>query len=574
VTVRVLYWIVFDMAQLLTLLGLKLMLFRNSLRSSKAVVSRIASALAMIAALLLSLMLASGLGVIAYFLLSPDFGFHAFTAKGAPSGGREIPTAEFIFFSIFSMLYLIWATVPATMGSSRQFDPGNLLLYPISLRKLFAIDLLSEVATIPAVFAIPSILAMGIGAGLAQKQIVAGVVLAIVAVAFGLAVTKWVSTSTNLLFRRKRARGESLLALIGTVIGLSGVIFAQVAPALFRHIGSLYLLRWTPPGALAFALTHGMVRGSGAVFLLCLLAMIVYTAILLSVTFWLARRAVLGSESRGRRERVVEKTSEAIYTGWNIPFISPRLAAVVEKELRYVQRNAQLRMMAAMPLILIFIRLMNRRRPGDFETDNAFLRDLLSYGNGMMAGGGVLYVFIILTGISCNQFAFEHAGMRTLVLSPVKRSLVLLGKNISTVIVTAVLSVALLVVNHLVFRDLNWQSILFAVLCFLVYAPLMSVMGNWLSIRFPKRMKFGSRFNVSGAVGLLLIPMMVLLLVPPAAAVAAGLITQSLTVEYVTLAILALLSIGLYAAMIEAQGELLERKELSLLEAVNDPSGE
>ena len=39
----------------------------------------------------------------------------------------------------------------------------------------------------------------------------------------------------------------------------------------------------------------------------------------------------------------------------------------------------------------------------------------------------------------------------------------------------------------------------------------MSIIGNWLSIRFPKRMKFGKRLNVSGVVGLLIIPLIILL---------------------------------------------------------------
>ena len=68
------------------------------------------------------------------------------------------------------MCYLLWATLPLSIGSSRQFDPGNLLLYPISLRKLFAVDLVSEVASLQSMFAIPAIIAIGIGAGLAAGK--------------------------------------------------------------------------------------------------------------------------------------------------------------------------------------------------------------------------------------------------------------------------------------------------------------------------------------------------------------------------------------------------------------------
>ena len=130
------------MSQLLTLIWLKWRLLRNSLRSSKAVVNKIASILGMMLALLLSLLLALGLGVAAYALSQPDAlgGF----SRSAP---HELPSAEFIFFSILSFLYLMWATVPLSIGGSKQFDAGRLLMYPITLRKLFAVDFISELTT-------------------------------------------------------------------------------------------------------------------------------------------------------------------------------------------------------------------------------------------------------------------------------------------------------------------------------------------------------------------------------------------------------------------------------------------
>jgi hypothetical protein len=187
-----------------------------------------------------------------------------------------------------------------------------------------------------------------------------------------------------------------------------------------------------------------------------------------------------------------------------------------------------------------------------------------------MATVGMLYVFLILSGLFCNQFAFEQGGMRALILSPVDRKIILVGKNIAISALALVFSGGLLAVNELVFRDLTVNALLFVLLSFFIFTPLMSVMGNWFSIRFPKRMKFGKRLNVSGVVGLLLIPMIVVLALPPLAATAAGYVAQSLLIEYVTLVVLAALSIGFYLLMISAQGESLQRLELDILEAVND----
>jgi hypothetical protein len=564
------------LAQLHTLIWLKWTLFRNSLRSSKAIVNRIASVLGLLAALALALLIALILGVAAYVLTSPDNVFAGTQTLRTNSGAQGIPAPEFIFFSIFAMSYLLWATLPLSIGSSRQFDPGNLLLYPISLRKLFAVDFVSEIASLQSVFAIPAIIAIGIGAGLAQGKLVGGILIALVAAVFGLALSKWVSTSIGSLVRKKRARGETLLALMGAIAGLGGLLFAQIAPLFVRHAESISALRWTPPGALAFALTHGLREGQSAGYVLALTAVTAYTFVLVAITYWLERRAVLGGGARTRGRRAASGTAATDnYAGWQIPLVSPDLAAIIEKELRYIMRNAQVRMMSLMPLILIIMRLMNRRQVNQTAVEgNRFITDFIKYGEGFMPTMGVLYVFLILSGLFCNQFAFEHAGMRTLVLSPVDRKRILLGKNIAVCTVSLIFSAGVLAINQLVFRDVTLAALLFAGISFVIFAAMTSVIGNWFSMRFPKRMKLGSRMNVSGVVGVLLIPMIVFLALPPLAAAAVGYVAQSLLIEYVTLAVLALFSVGFYLAIIETQGESLQKRELEILEAVTDPGSD
>jgi hypothetical protein len=564
------------MSQLATLIWLKWTLFRNSMRKSKAVVNRLASALTMLAALALSLLIAFGLGIAAYALTAPGIGIdpQAFTSAGR--GGDVVPSVEFIFFSIFALFYLLWATLPLSIGGGRQFDPGNLLLYPISLRKLFALDFVSELATLQSLFAIPAMIAIGIGVGLATGKMAAAVLIAFVAAAFGIALSKWVSTSIGSLIRRKRTRGETLLALVGAIAGLGGALFGQLAPIILRHADSIAALRWTPPGAVAYALTRGLRPGHAPEYFLVLTLLGSYAFVLVVITYWLAHRGIVGGGPAKRKQQHAA-VSDKPYTGWNFPFIAPEISAIIEKELRYSMRNAQLRMMTLMPLILIVIRFMNRRRfsPARAGTDaTGFSTEFFNYGQGLMATAGILYVFLILSSLFCNQFAFEQAGMRTLILSPVDRKRVLLGKNISTSLLALVFCTGLMLINELVFHDLSAGSLLFAALSFIAFASLMSLMGNWFSIHFPKRMKFGKRLNVSGVVGLLLIPMIVLLALVPLAATAAGYVAQSVLVEYVTLAVLAVVSLGFYLMLLPFQGEAVQKRELAIHEAVNDPGND
>ena len=552
------------MSQLITLLWLKWKLLRNSLRSSKAVANQIASVFGMIVALVIALVVALGLGLGAYGLSQPGGLSDAFQRKAAREGMGAEPL-EYMFI-IFAFIYLMWATVPLSIGSSKQFDAARMLIYPISLRKLFAVDFISEVTTLQSVFAIPALLAMSIGAGLGSGNLALGLIAAVPTILFGMSLSKWLSTTVGSLVRRKRARGETIVALVGATAGLAGALAGQLGPMLLRHAESFRSLRWTPPGAAAYLLlnTHDPL-----VYLLAFISLSGYSVVVIFGTYWIARRSALGLGGAKSRKPVASEIEKTAYTGWQLPLISSQLSAIVEKELRYAMRNAQLRMMALMPLILIVIRLVNSKRFGTGARHPS--QGFLDYGAGLFATGGVLYVFLLLAGVSCNLFAFEEGGMRSLILAPVDRRKILLGKNIAISVVALLFSIALLVINAIVFRDITLETLLFVSLSFISFAALMAVIGNWFSISFPKRMQFGKRLNVSGVAGLLLIPTILLLTIPPLSATVAGYYMESLLVEYVVLAVCALVSIGVYFLLINFQGQSLQRREIDILEVVKEP---
>ena len=556
------------MSQLLTLIWLKWRLLRNSLRSSKAVVNKAASVLGTLLALVLSLTVALILGVAAYALTQPEVLGEAFRHPAA----RDLPipsSTEFIFFSMFGILYLMWATVPLSIGGSKQFDAGKLLMYPITLRKLFAVDFVSELTTLHSVFALPAVLALSVGAGLGSGNLTRALIVAIPTILFGIALSKWLSTVIGSLVRRKRARGETIVALIGAVVGLGAAVAGQVAPLLLQHAESIQSLRWTPPGAAAFLLVSNPADDSLG-YAGAFIALSAYGIGLIVATYWIARRAALGLEGRRKRRAVVDQAATVEgYAGWQLPFVSPELSAIVEKELRYAMRNAQVRMMALMPLILIFIRLLNS---DNWTTTPQSPTDFLAYGSGLLATGGILYVFLILAGLSCNLFAFEEDGMRTLILSPVDRRKILLGKNIAVTLMALIFSVALLTLNAIVFRDLRPGDLLFIGLSFVTFAAISSTIGNWISMRFPKHMRFGKRMNVSGMAGILLIPLIIVLSVPPLAATLVGYFTQSMLNEYITLLVLTLASLGLYFLIINIHGRELAKREVEILEAIREPT--
>ena len=521
----------------------------------------------MMIALFLALIVALVLGFASYALSRPDALGDAFR-QTTTQGGSASASAEFIFFSMFGLIYLMWATVPLSIGGSKQFDAGKLLMYPITLRKLFAVDFLSELTTLHSVFAIPAVIAICTGVAFGTGHTAAAMLTAIPVIVFGVAISKWLSTTIGSLLRRKRARGETIVALIGAVAGLSAAVAGQIAPILFKHAESFQSLRWTPPGAAAFLLVGS---GDPIAYALAFITLSAYGIALIVLTYWIARRAALGMEGRRRRKTAVVSDTLNGYSGWQLPLVSAELSAVVEKEVRYAMRNAQVRMMALMPLVLLVVRVMNTKKWWGTATPSG---SFLTYGSGLLATGGVLYVFLILAGISCNHFAFEEGGMRTLILSPIDRRKILLGKNIAITLLALIFATILLTLNAIVFRDFDASTLLFAGLSFVSFAALSSTMGNWLSIRFPKRMRFGKRLNVSGVAGLLLIPMVIVLSAPPVLATVVGLYTRNLVYEYLALFMFAVLAVGFYFLMLNFQGTSLAKREIDILEAVREPADE
>ena len=149
----------------------------------------------------------------------------------------------------------------------------------------------------------------------------------------------------------------------------------QLGPLLLRHADSFRSLRWTPPGAAAFLLTPS--NNDPVLTLLALLAISGYATVLVFATYWVARRSALGLGGHRRRKVITQISNVPAYTGWQLPIVSEQLSAVIEKELRYAMRNAQLRMMALMPLILVVVRVVNSTRwyarPGATHSSSDFL---------------------------------------------------------------------------------------------------------------------------------------------------------------------------------------------------------
>jgi hypothetical protein len=559
------------MAQLRALVWLKWTLLRNSLRSRRAVAGRVAALVGVVAGMVLSLAVAFGVGAGAYFL-------SAQAAHGAEGAGRAATAAYVVLLFIFTVAFTTWALMPIALGGGSRFEPSKMLLYPVSLGKLFAFDFLSDLTGLTSLFVLPSLVALGAGVGLGRGSLLAGLAVSGVAVAFGLSASKLMSVGVGALMRARRTRGETVLALLGAALGMTGVLMGQLMPLLERHSEQLEFTRWTPPGAAAYGLARGLFAGERGALAVSLLTLGAYAVACAALAYRVARRTALGVGGGGGR-RAKKRPARAAtaaaaargeaYAGWQLPLASPQFSALFEKEVRYALRNAQLRVIALMAVGLTVVLRMGPAGAGS----RRMWGTVTPYAEGAGAVFSVVYIFMLVSPLSTNLFGYDGAGMRALVLSPVSRRTVLAAKNAAVTLVALLLVAAGVFAGGLILGDLTPRTLLFAALAFVTTAALFAPFGNWLSLQFPKRVQFGKRMNRSGVAGLMLVPVFFLLLVPPAASVAAGHFAASHVVKYVILAAFALLSALFYALMLPLQGRTLERRELEVLEAVTGRDG-
>lgn len=533
----------------------------------------VASTVGMLIALALSMLMAFGVGAGAYAL--------ATYGGGASASARQLNAGFAVLLLLFTIAFMMWALMPIATGGGSRFEPARMLLYPVSLGKLFAFDLLSDLTGFTSVFVVPSIVALCVGVGLGRGRLTVSLGVAFAAVAFGLSLSKLLSAGVGALVQSRRTRGETLVAMLGAVLGLCGAAFGMsgglmggLLPLLERHPGFLEGARWTPPGAAAAALARGLFAGDWAALGVSVLTLAAYAFACLLLAYRVSRRTALGAGGGGGKRaakgtRVEPGKVGEVYVGWRLPFASPQFSALFEKELRYAARNAQLRVIALMAVTLTTL-----LRVGPVGTSNWHgWGGLTPYAEGSGTVFGVIYIFMLVAPVSTNLFGYDGSGMRALVLSPVSRRAVLLAKNAAVGLVSLLLVVAGVSVGGLIIGDLSPRVTLFALLSFVTSAALFAPVGNWLSIQFPKRVQFGKRMNRSGVAGLLLVPVFLLLLLPPAASVAAAHFAQSYAVKYVILAAFALLSVGMYALLLPVQARTLERRELDILEAVTGRGG-
>jgi ABC-2 type transport system permease protein len=463
-------------SQLAAIAWLRWRLFVNSLRSTRGV-------LELTSRIIVSCAFAIGgfggaflMGIAAYFFLT----------KGKPALLALLLWPVFIFWQAFPIMATAFTNNP---------DSSDLLRFPLSYPAYFLVRLAYGVFD-PAT-ALGSMWCIGIllGVGFVKAALLPWtLIVLLVFAAFNLLFMQMIFAWVERWLAQRRTREIMgvlfiLLLLSIQLIGpLAGHFGKRSRPAVERFVEILAPVQAVlPPGLAADAITQGIYPqwpvALSSLALLCAFALI--TGYCLHVRLLAQYRGENLSEVAIASVRPKDRV---LRLGWTLPGFTAPVAAVFEKEVRYLLRSAPMLLTLIMPIfVLVVFRLgplSASRHSGAF----------LARTPDMAFPAAAAYTLLMLTNLAYNNFGGDAGGIQFFYASPVSFREIVLAKNLTHVsILVAEVIVAWIAVS-LLYRPPALDVFIATIAGLLFAAPVDFSAGNLLSLYSPKKLDY-SKFG-------------------------------------------------------------------------------
>jgi len=512
--------------------------------------------------------------------------------------GDSSPLVMLGVYDVLTVAFLLfWCIgVLSTMQRSESIDIGKLLHLPISLKSVFLVNYLASHVTLSIIVFLPGMLALAAGLALGGR----GMMLLLIPLILGFlfAITAWTYCLRGwlVILMKNPRRYRAVVA---------GITMASILLSQLPHLLNMKFMpkprsssesRQTqsergrsrmlgiPPVVL---LAHGVVPplwvGNGAMALAegnALPALLAAAASFGIGGVGLARayrstRRFYEGHGDGKKARPARKERTARSGGGRLlerrlPGLSEEAGATALASWRSLTRATEVKTALAsnVVMLLMFGGMAVFSRSRDMS-----LRVQFFYGTGI-----ALLPFLGMIFLLTNQFGFDRTGFRTLVLSPMPRSQILLGKNLAVLPIAVVLGVVYLALAT-IGLGLNVIVATVAMVQLLGAFFLLSIGGNLLSSLLPYRVREGTLAATKvGAARALLnflahmacMSVLSVLLLP---AVAAALVSSgdgmTARLVYVVISVAELVVIAaIYRMSLPGLGELLQAREKEILRVV------
>ncbi len=536
--------------QLTSIAELRWRMFVNGLRSKRGkmeLASRIIVTLAF------------ALGGLGGFTAATGFAWY-FVSQGQAEYLAILLWPIFFFWQIFPVMATAFTNNP---------DSAELLRFPLSYRSYFLIRLAYGFFDPASALGTLALFGILLGVSSARPLLFPWALLVLLIFAlFNLVLMQTVFAWLERWLAQRRTR-----EILGVLFILTMLSFQLIGPVVerigkkphpeFSRAGQVAVQAQAvlPPGLAADAIAQAS-HAQPLVGLASLLFLATLTTAVGSLLHIRLRAQFRGESLSEAAARPTVAQVQTVQVGWDLPGFSQSVAAVFEKEVRYLARSGPMLLTLIMPIfMLLILRLgpMNPMRQSNF----------LSRTPDMAFPGAAAYALLILTNLVFNSFGGDGAGVQFFYASPVNFRQIMLAKNLTHAsILVANTALAWIAVSYLYGTPRLAVSI--ATLAGLLFAtPLNFTAGNLLSMYSPKKRDFSTfgRQNVSQTTLLASLGVQIVIVGVGAAAFAIARLYNNLWIATLLFLVLSAISIPVYIVILRRLDSIaLQRRETLVAE--------
>jgi len=397
-------------------------------------------------------------------------------------------------------IFFFWQLFPVmSTAFTNNPDSADLLRFPLTYRSYFLIRLVYGFFDPASALGSVGLLGVLLGITIARPLLLPWALIVLLTFAlFNLVLMQTVFAWLERWLAQRRTR-----EVMGVVFILAMLSFQLIGP-MMGHLGrtphpefsraieiGTEVQTLLPPGLAANAIA----RISHAEFLTGFASLLFLGGLTTAIGGLLHLR--LRAQFRGENlsEAATHPAFERIQrlqVGWNLPGFSPAVAAVFEKEMRYLVRSGPMLLTLIMPIFMLLIFRLGPMHALRHSSSMSRTPD-------MAFPGAAAYAILVLTNLVFNSFGGDGGGIQFFYASPVNFRQIVLAKNLTHAsILVATTAFAWIAVSYL-YGAPHFAVSIATVAGLLFAVPLNFTVGNLLSILAPKKRDFSAfgRQNVS-----------------------------------------------------------------------------
>lgn len=507
------------------------------------------------------------------------------------------------FFGAFLFAWMIGLV--SEIQRSETIDISRMLHLPISLRDIFLVNYFASHVTISIILFLPLVLGLSLGLLLSGQwlmilmfPLVLGLVFMITAWTYCL--RGWLAAlMVNKRRRRAIIAGVTfsfiVLVQLPNIINVfahnrkrhrpSTVKSAPIDEQMARQpvsrskkpIPDMVLLAhkvvpflWAGNGAMSLGNGNVLPAVLSAAGAFCIGGLGLRRAYRSTIRFYQGHKVVGRSKEKPKARKI--HTVRKNFLERQLPGIPDEAAALALAFFHSLMRAPEVKMALATNFIMLLL-----------FGSMIFARHLSDLGDNLkffVANGPVVFTFLGMSHLMFNQFGFDRGGFRQLVLLPIPRRYILLGKNLAFLPIAVGIGLICLVLVKIIMH-ISFTIVLAASFQLLAAFLLLCIAGNLISILVPyqitpgsmKRTKTSAMTSLQIFISRLLSPLaMIPMFIPPAM----GLLFSRLgwlpagPVILLLSAILLGLLVFFYWLSLPGLGNLMLRREKQILKVVTE----